>query len=334
MNVVFFHRKPNDNNFSVEGLFQEIRDSMPPEVECNLVVSRFVSKGFFPRLYNVIDAFFNQGDINHITGDVHYLAYLLKKSKTLLTILDCAFTQNPSRLRRYFLRLLWYVIPEKRVHLISVISHTTKNELLKQINCDPDKIRVIPCCISIIFKPQEKVFNTEKPRILQVGTTPNKNIPRLAEALHGTTCHLDIVGKLSGEQKAVLDRYKIEYSNSWGLSLEELVMKYNDCDMLVFVSTYEGFGLPIIEANTVERPVVTSNILSMPEVAGDAACLVDPFDASSIRAGILRILQDKEYRNQLIQNGRVNRQRFSPDSIAKMYADLYNEILCSSTTKQ
>ena len=82
--------------------------------------------------------------------------------------------------------------------------------------------------------------------------------------------------------------YKV-YCN---LSNEEIKKKYEDCDILTLVSTYEGFGMPIIEANRVGRPVITSNILSMPEVAGEAACLVNPFDIENIN--FLRIINDAE----------------------------------------
>ena len=84
--------------------------------------------------------------------------------------------------------------------------------------------------------------------------------------------------------------------------------------------------MPIIEANSVERAVLTSNVASMPEVAGDAACLIDPFDVESIREGLLKIIRDEEYRNRIIENGRKNRDRFSSESIAKMYYQLYEEI--------
>jgi len=84
--------------------------------------------------------------------------------------------------------------------------------------------------------------------------------------------------------------------------------------------------MPILEAQAVGRPVITSNILSMPEVAGDAACLVDPFDVSAIREGILKIIQDGSYREELIRKGQMNIRRFDPEKIALQYLDLYKKV--------
>ena len=118
----------------------------------------------------------------------------------------------------------------------------------------------------------------------------------------------------------------IEFTNCWDISEDHMKEKYRSCDLVAFVSTYEGFGMPILEANATGRPVITSNILSMPEVAADAACIVDPFNTAEIRAGILRIITDQTYREQLNDNGRRNVLRYSPDTIAQQYAELYREV--------
>jgi glycosyltransferase involved in cell wall biosynthesis len=203
-------------------------------------------------------------------------------------------------------------------------------ELLRYVKCNPEKIRVIHDPVSNAFKPFQKSFNRQKPVILQVGTSKNKNVPHVAEALKGIPCHLRVIGKIANQNMDALTACGIEYSSASNISSEELVNEYQHCDMLVFVSTYEGFGLPIIEANATGRPVVTSNILSMPEVAGDAACLVNPFDVSSIRTGILRVIQDESYREELIKYGFKNVERFRPDAIAHQYMELYSELFSKS----
>jgi len=330
MRVVFFHRQPIAHDFSIEILFEEIRKCFSAEIECVVATSRYPSRGVFPRLYNIIEAACKKGDVYHITGDVHYLTYLLRKKKTLLTIHDCGFLERPSRLKRYLYNWLWLIIPVKRASLISVVSQATKNELIKYVKCDPEKIYVIHDCVSSRFVPKEKMFNDRKPRILQVGTRKNKNLLRVIESLDGIPCHLDIVGHLTAEHQAALEKFHIEYSNSRNISTEAIVSKYQNCDLVTLVSTYEGFGMPIIEANAVGRPVITSNMGPMPEVAGDAACLVDPFDVSSIRAGIRSIISDQKYREQLVNNGYQNVLRFRPESIARAYVEVYTKIFMDS----
>ena len=327
MHVTFYQRRPSVGMHSIERLFDDIRAALPSTISHTVLVSRFFSRGFLPRLFNALEASLRQSDINHITGDIHYVASFLNKRKTLLTIHDCVTLERLKGIEKTVFFFFWYWLPEKRSALISVISESSKRELLRYIRCDPDKIRIVYDCVSPEFQPQPVSFNFHKPVILQVGTNVNKNLLRVAEALKGVPCHLKIVGNLSSAQTNALHGYGIEYSNVVGIPRAEMVMMYRECDMLVFASTYEGFGLPIVEANAIGRPVVTSNILSMPEVAGNAACLVNPFDVASIRGGILRIIEDAGYRENLIQNGFKNVQRFQPKTIAAQYISLYKEML-------
>lgn len=323
--VIHFLRHPV-GGFSLERLFEDIRENLPADIEVTTRVSRYPSKGIWRRLYNIIEASFHQGDVNHITGDVHFLNYFFKKRKTILTIADLHFLERSAGIRHWLLWFLWFYLPVKKSTLVTVISEATKDKLLKYVSVPKDKLRVVYCHVSDEFYHNPKFFNQQLPRLLVVGTKKNKNIERIFEAIIGIDCILMIVGKLSSSHTAFLSKNCINYENYVNLSRSELLNKYNECDMLVFPSVYEGFGLPIVEANAIGRPVVTSNILSMPEVAGDAACLVDPLEPSCIRAGILKVIKDENYRNKLIDNGFNNIERFKLSNIAEQYADIYREI--------
>ena len=326
MQVTFYHRRPQEGEFSIERLFKDIRSALCSTIECNVAVSRFKSKGILRRVYNIVEAALWQGDVNHITGDVHFLTYLLRKKKTLLIIHDLLSLERLKGLRRLVFFFFWYWLPVKRSAVVSVVSESTKKELLRYLKCDPNRIRVIHDCVSDDFKPCPKEFNTAKPIILVMRAEKRKNLSRVVEAVKEIPCHLRIIGELDHEQLSLLRASAIEYSSVSNISDEQILKEYQQCDMLVFASTYEGFGLPILEAQATGRPVVTSNIMSMPEVAGDAACLVNPLDVSSIRKGIVGVINDPLYRRELIERGFENVQRFRPEKIANQYLDIYREI--------
>lgn len=326
MKVTQLVRRPANGAFSLERLFHDIRLHMPSDVDLRVWQCPFESCGLWRRIANLIMATFVDADITHITGDVHYLAYILKKRRTLLTIHDCVNLERCQGWRRAVLRFLWYTLPVRHSAIVVAISESTKQSILAHVSCPPQKVRVVYDCVSDDFRPVVKSFNVTSPRILFVGTGPNKNLERTVRALAGIECQLVIIGRLGPDQCRMLSQQSIYYESLVDLSDDELRQEYERCDMLLFPSTYEGFGLPIVEAQAVGRPVVTSNVMSMPEVAGAGACLVDPWETQSIREGVLRVLGDEAYRGNLVRDGFRNVERFQPAAIAAEYAALYREM--------
>jgi len=326
MKVVYFHRKPRRENYSIEGVFKNVRNNLPTEVQWEVKELSCLSNGILRRLYISLEAALYQKGINHITGDVNFIAIFLSRKRTVLTMHDIGFMNHPKRLKRFFLYWFWLVFPIRCATITTTVSIATKKEIERYLKREMASIKVIYVPISPAFSSSPKAFNKNEPVILQIGTKDNKNVHRLIRALQGIRCKLDIIGSLDDALLKELTECKINFESSKGLSEAEVVEKYRRADIVVFVSTYEGFGMPIVEANTVGRVVVTSNILSMPEIAGNAAHLVDPFDINSIRAGIVKVIEDDEYREQLIANGFLNKNRFNAEKIAEQYTAIYRTL--------
>jgi len=325
--IIFFQRKM-DFYGSIELYFSGVRKFLPDNYNLRVFKSSFISKGFFKRIFNILEVYFQQSDINHITGDVHFLAYLLNKRKTILSIMDCGSVVHSKGLKRILFKLLWFTIPSKKVSAITVISEKTKNELISIIKYPPEKIHVIPVCLNTQFTYERKIsFNKELPHIMHIGTTKNKNLSRVCQAIKGMNCHLEIIGDLSGTSELKqLEEYDISFSNSFALKQEELIEKYLQTDILIFVSTYEGFGVPIVEAQSMGIPVITSNLSPMIEVSGGSAVLVNPYAIDEITAAINKITIDDDYRNALIKDGLINARKYHPEKVTSMFEELYDQI--------
>ena len=277
---------------------------------------------------NLFEARRSMSDINHITGGVlTYLLFALPRDSTVVTIHDCATLRRLSGWRHWVWLHFWYRWPLRRAEVIVAVSEATRRELEEWVPEVSQKLRVINNCIPEEFSPAPNEFEEEVPTILQVGTSSRKNLRRVAQALEGITCKLRIIGELSAEQRDQLERSGVDYSSVHDVPDDKMVQEYERADMLVFASTLEGFGMPIVEAQTVGRPVVTSRWEPMSSVSGGAAMLVDPESTMSIRNGILKIINDRHFRERCVEDGYENARQFRPETVADKYAKVYNEII-------
>lgn len=331
MRVLQIQRKPLTTQFSVEGYFQRVRECFASEERPDVMLVPCYSRGIIPRLRNCLAVFRSRARIWHVTGDIHYVCCVLPKQSTVLTVLDCQVLSRLKGWRRAILKYFWYTLPARCVSRITVISEETKRELLTEIDFPADRIHVIPVSVSPLFQPSVKLFDAKHVRVLQVGTKANKNVDRLAQALSGLSVHLEIVGPVNPALKTLLEDCRVSHTVSGRLTDEELAERYRQADIIAFVSTHEGFGMPIVEAQCVERVCVTSNCSSMPEVAGSGACLVDPYSVQSIREGFVRVISDERYRQDLIAEGRLNRQRFAAKKIAEQFREVYRLVELESS---
>jgi glycosyltransferase involved in cell wall biosynthesis len=329
----FFFRHPHPIYFSMEKLFHALAEEIAKQKNGLFFVKEielpFTSKvGTIQKNISFVRR--SQAQINHITGDAQYAILGCNgKNINILTIHDCVLLYHyPKTSPRYWIiRWLWYRLPVKKADAVTVISENTKKDLLRFTHCPPGKIRVIPNFIDPFFIPIHKIFNEDRPELLFIGSAPNKNLERTIEAMHGLSIHLTIIGYPDDKQIQSLKNKNIFYQIRNKLSESEMRDAYGRADIIIFPSVHEGFGLPIIEAQATGRPVLTSRLEPMVSVAGGAACLVDPYHADSIRSGLLRIIGDESFRNELVERGFENVKRFQLSEVTRQYSDLYLELI-------
>lgn len=232
----------------------------------------------------------------------------------------------------------------KKANRIHAISEQTKRDVMSLFSVPEEKIAVIYQSVNPVFferveieRKQElrKKYQLPKKFILSVGTVePRKNLLGLLEGmvLYKTYIPLIVVGKLTDYQNKIekfieadLNRLQVYFLSQ--IQDDELAVLYQMAEVLVYPSIYEGFGLPVVEAQASGCPVITSNTSSLPEAGGDAAMYINPEKPEEIGKALKTLLADQTLRKSLIVKGKANAQRFTPENFAKQFKLLYNNLM-------
>ena len=159
-----------------------MRASLPPDIAVSLRKNRFASRGVLPRLLDALLARRHAAEVNHVLGDVHYLTWFLPRRGTILTVHDCASLARLHGLRRRLLWLGWYWWPLQRAERVVAISEFTRRELGAWLPRARAVVEVIPPPLPVGFCQRPARARGPRLRLLQVGTTENKNLARVIAA--------------------------------------------------------------------------------------------------------------------------------------------------------
>lgn len=274
-----------------------------------------------------------------------FVCPIIKTAKYVTTIHDMTFFTHPqyheSWKVRYFKRMI--PISVRRSDAILADSESTRQDILKILKTKEEKVTTIPLAANKIpFWPLnsskellKKKYGIKDHFILFVGMIePRKNVESLIKAFAQIKSKEKLV--IVGKQGWMMDHLQTLIAE---LNLkeriiftgyvpdEELGAFYAKASVFVYPSHYEGFGLPVLEAMQAGCPVITSNISSLPEVAGEAAILVDPNDVKSIANAINTVLADKLLQSELMDKGKVQAEKFSWEKTAKETLKVFEQVM-------
>lgn len=288
----------------------------------------YISKTLLPLIINrYCKAKLPQAETPHIFHSSYYRVPSRDNVKTVVTVHDFTYEKFMSGWKRNIhCRQKHNAI--RSADAIVCVSHNTRSDLLYYLpDVNPDKIQVIYNGISDDFY---KIKNVERgDRLLYVGGRVGyKNFELLIEALSSTSHNLDICGApLSQKEKYFIDnklgesRYQV-YTHIDNHQLNRL---YNTAKCLVYPSAYEGFGLPIVEAQKTGCPVIALNASSIPEIIGDTPLLMQRADSKSLHTALNR-LELPSILSEVAEAGEINANRFSPQSMTTAYKLLYRHL--------
>ncbi len=235
----------------------------------------------------------------------------------------------------------------KKAKKIIVVSQNTKKDLKNLFRVPERKINVVYEAFESQFT--QKVSEEKKDRVLKsfnifgryflfVGERrPHKNLPLIIKAFHkfdqiNSNYNLVIVGKPYADYNEDVNvvkqlnlEEKVKFLNY--VDNEYVHVFYQSAEALIFVSLYEGFGIPILEAMSSGTPVITSNVSSMPEIAGEAAIRVDPFSSDEISMAMIKIVNESQLRKDLVEKGYQRVKQFSWEKTAQETLKIYQSVL-------
>ncbi len=293
--------------------------------------------------------FSGAADLYH--GPDFVLPPLGKKVRKMVTIHDLAFLEHPEYAVPSLAAYLRKVVPESvaRADVVATVSSEVSRTLVEHFQTPREKLTVIPNGVApyfrritdpIILAATRHKFGLKHPLLLGVGTLePRKNHPGLIKAFYQAQrqkngpAMLAIAGGpgwLYEETRNLVAELKLERKVRFlgHVTDLELITLYSMADVFAFPSFFEGFGIPPLEAMACGAPVITSNTSSLPEVAGDAALLVDPGDINALAQAILSILGNDQLRAELVKKGYQRAQQYtwamSARKVLKVYQKMYN----------
>lgn len=324
--IVIFMRKKRMGDNSIEEIFNTLTPLMGEQVTIKTLPHDSGSPIGF--LKNLLFAWQNRGKVNHIAGEVHYLALILPNCiVTFHDIGSICTGHNLKSLIRKWLWVSWPIIAAKR---ITAISRATLEEITDVNTSAERKSIIVHNPIRNIGRHSKGGQPSQKTIILHQGTKPHKNLERVLAAIEGLEAKLLILGPMTKGQKQLAESKLIDYKYFYDLTYEEVMELYGKSDIVSFPSLYEGFGMPVIEGQMAMRPVVTSDIPVLHEVAGDGALFVNPNSTEEIREAFQTLIDDRTLRDDLVRKGAENIRRFDPHAIAAKYMAIYNELLNES----
>jgi glycosyltransferase involved in cell wall biosynthesis len=326
MRVCYILRHPERHFYSIERLCHVLASAMQDHAEVSIYTMPFASS-IFGAPANLLRLPRAPGTIYHVVGDVHYAALALPWERTIITYHDAVSLHRLSGVKRHLVLEYSYRRPMECAGAVTTISQFAKSELEKACNGLNRPVHVVHNPADPVFAGVEPHPSGGRPSILQIGSLPHKNVDTVVRALAGLDCDLHIVGSPERHLSELASALGVRVEWHTGISDRELIELYAVATVVTFASAYEGFGFPIIEAQAVGCPVITSKCCSLPEVAGDGALFVEPRNVDALRSAIRQVLNDSELRSRLIELGRRNVERFNVSTIAAEYLAVYRSLV-------